>query len=610
MDSQSDNGQLTIDQVLALQPVVLPEVPQWSADGTQIAFTSTLRGEAELWTIPSQGGFPRRLTVGMGGVRFLGSHNARWSPDGRWIAYVSEKGGTAEIWLWSPDGRPEVQLTHLGANINALSWSPDSQAMVCSSNRYGRFDIYRVQVPTGETTRLTQDALYEVYPTFTPDGEGVVYVRLNERWTDHEVMWMPASGGEGRVIARDEDFFDYHYGKTFGYPLVSPDGKTVLFRSHRSGFINYWKVAIDGGEPSPLSPEDADQSEAVWSPDGQSVAFISNYNGTLSLCVAPGTGGSSRVLVGPQMGVCAMPQWSPDGTHICYLYQTPTAPLDLWVVAVDSGATRQLTDSTLGGEVGQRLVRPEKVVYRSFDGRPIHAYLHKPPMARSGERFPGLLWIHGGPTSQWFDAFYPHIQYFAQQGYVVLLPNIRGSSGYGKEFEDLNNRDWGHNDLQDAVAAAEYLKTMNDVHPDKMAITGTSYGGCLSMAAVCFAPGVFQAAIPMSGYADWIAMYHEQELRHIQLLAYEFGPFENSKDVYRRCSPIFSAKQATTPTFVLHGEGRLPRSSASLDFAKALEKEYKVVEYKAYPNECYYVRSLANTRQMWLDMCDFLDRYL
>jgi dipeptidyl aminopeptidase/acylaminoacyl peptidase len=305
-----------------------------------------------------------------------------------------------------------------------------------------------------------------------------------------------------------------------------------------------------------------------------------------------------------------MPQWSPDATQLCYLYQTPTAPLDLWVVSVDSGATRQLTNSVLGGGVGQRLVSPEKVAYQSFDGRSIRAYLYKPPLIRQGERFPGLLWIHGGPTSQWFDAFYPHIQYFAQQGYVVLLPNIRGSSGYGKEFEDLNNQDWGHDDLQDAVAAAEYLKTLDCVHPDKMAITGTSYGGCLSMSAVCFAPGVFQAAIPMSGYADWIAMYHEQELRHIQLLEYEFGPFESSQDVYRKCSPIFSAKQATTPTFVLHGEGRLPRSSASLDFAKALEKEYKVVEYKAYPNECYYVRSLANTRQLWLDMCGFLDRYL
>jgi dipeptidyl aminopeptidase/acylaminoacyl peptidase len=250
------------------------------------------------------------------------------------------------------------------------------------------------------------------------------------------------------------------------------------------------------------------------------------------------------------------------------------------------------------------------VTYTSFDGLPIHAYLYKPPVIGADDRFPGILWIHGGPTSQWFDGFYPNLQYFAQQGYAVLAPNIRGSSGYGKAFEDLNNRDWGHDDLRDAVAGAEFLKGLSYVDADKMAITGTSYGGCLSMSAVCFAPDAFQAAIPASGYADWIAMHQEQELRHIKLLEYEFGPFETSQDVYRKCSPMFSVKKARTPTFVLHGEGKLPRSSASLDFAQALQKEYKTVQYKAYPGECYYVRSASGTRQMWLDMLEFLDRYL
>jgi len=606
-----ENGSvLTIDQILALRPTLMLEAPQWSLDGQQIFFASTLSGEPELWSIPSTGGFPARLTVGMGGVRFLGSTNPRRSPDGRWVAYLSEKTGAAEVWLWSAASGRSIQLTRLGANINAFSWAPDSRRIVLSGNRYGSFDVYMVSVPEGTARRMTADPRYEVYPVFAPDGQSIVFVRLNERWTDHDVIVIPAEGGEGRVVAQDRDLFDYHYGRTFGYPLVSPDGQTLLFRSHRNSFLNYWKVPMDGGEPVPLAAEKADQSEAAWSPDGRSVAYISNHNGTLALCIAPANGGPTRVLVAPEMGVCAMPQWSPDGNRISYLFQTPTAPLDLWVVSVADGKAHPLTNSLLGGDVAQRLVVPEKVVYKSFDGLPISAYLYKPPAMRPGQRFPGILWIHGGPTSQWFDAFYPHVQYFAQQGYVVLLPNIRGSSGYGKEFEDLNNRDWGHDDLRDAIAGADYLKTLAYVQPNQMAITGTSYGGCLSMSAVCFAPGVFQAAIPMSGYADWVAMYQEQELRHNQLLEYEFGPFETSQDIYRKCSPIHWAKQATTPTFVIHGEGRPPSSSASLDFVKALEKEYKTVHYKAYANEYYYVLSAANTRQMWLDMQDFLQRYL
>jgi dipeptidyl aminopeptidase/acylaminoacyl peptidase len=264
----------------------------------------------------------------------------------------------------------------------------------------------------------------------------------------------------------------------------------------------------------------------------------------------------------------------------------------------------------LGGGAERRLIAPEKIAYKSFDGLTINAYLYKPPHLKQDEKVPGILWIHGGPTSQFSDAYTANMQFFAQQGYAVLAPNIRGSSGYGRHFEDLNDGDWGHDDLKDVIAGVEYLKRLEYVNPSAMGITGTSYGGCMSMSAVGFAPGVFQAAIPASGYADWVAMYDEQELRHVKLLEYEFGPIETHKHIYQKCSPLYAVKQATTPTLVIHGEGGLPRSAASSDFVKAMEKEYKTVRYKTYPNEGYYVGSLANTRKMWLDMLDFFNEFL
>jgi dipeptidyl aminopeptidase/acylaminoacyl peptidase len=249
------------------------------------------------------------------------------------------------------------------------------------------------------------------------------------------------------------------------------------------------------------------------------------------------------------------------------------------------------------------------VSYRSEEFT-INAYLYKPASAAAGERFPGVLWIHGGPTSQFNDVFEPHVQFFVQRGYVVLLPNIRGSSGYGKAFEDANNRCWGHCDLKDVLAGVDYLKKLPYVNPHKMGITGTSYGGIMSMAAAAFAPGVFQAAIPASGYGDWMHFRDEQELRHVKLLEYEFGPFEGNEHVYRKNSSIYSVEQITTPMFLIHGEGYFPRSDASLEFARALEKNYKVFRYKAYPNENYYVRSRANRRQMLSDMLEFFDQFL
>lgn len=607
---------ISIDQLVSLRSFLALEPPQWLPDGRRIAFLAGFSGGAEMWSMDVNGGFPQRLTVGMGAVRFLSSPTPRLSPDGRTLAYIAEKDGPdGEIYLWESDGGATRQLTRLGAHINALSWSPDSQALVCSCNRYGSFDIYRVEVATGETRRLTRSPLYEVYPVFTPDGKSIVYTRLDKRWVDHEIVVIPAHGGEERIIQRDEDFFDYHYGKTFGYVLVAPDSRSLLFRSHRSGWVNYWRAPLDGGEPTPLASEAADQSEAAWSPDGRRVAFIANHNGTLKLCVVNADGSGRRTLVDPGQGACELPQWSPDGQTIAYLYQSPTTPLDLWTVDVATGQTQQLTNAMLGGGVAVALVTPKKVVYPSFDGLPIAAYRYDPPVLKAGRRYPGLLLTHGGPASQWLDTFNNMAQFFAHQGYVVLMPNVRGSTGYGKVFETANYQDYGGGDLKDVVAGVDYLKTLDHVDPARMATTGNSYGGYLSMAAVTFAPGVFQASIAMGGYSSqWDRLMmdggDEQERRHKQQLTYRLGDFASNQDVFRRVSPLYHAKQATTPVFVIHGVGRRPNTPSSLKFVQALEKEYKTVQYKTYPNEHYYVQSPTNTRQMWLDMLAFLDRYL
>jgi dipeptidyl aminopeptidase/acylaminoacyl peptidase len=490
-----------------------------------------------------------------------------------------------------------------------LSWSPASDAVAIAANRSGVYDIYRVEVPSGVTHRLTIDDRYEVYPTFTPDGRHILYVRLDERWVDHQIVKIGVDGADPTVILEDSDFFDYHYGRSFGYPTPSPDGRLVLFRSHRSNWITYWAVPIEGGEPRQIAPEEADQEGAAWSPDGKWIAYTSNRNGTVDLRVVPAEGGDARVLFAPEIGVCQHPQWSPDGTRISFLFGTPTRPADLHVVSVADGEVRRLTDSVLAG-FEPRLAMPEKIAYQSFDGEAINAYLYRPRQIGLPANGAGVMFIHGGPTSQFMDSFQPQVQYFVQRGYTLLLPNVRGSSGYGKRFEDLNNRDWGHGDLRDVIAGAEFLKGLDDVDPGKMAITGTSYGGIMSMAAVSFAPGYFQASIPMSGYGDFLHMKQEQELRHIKLLEYEFGPLDGNEEIYRHCSAIFKVHQATTPCFVLHGAGRYPQSDAGRQFALALEREYKTFKYKTYPNETYYVASPHNIRQMLKDIDDFFRLYM
>jgi len=601
------------DRLLSVRSVVSGE-PRWAPDGTSLMIQSGLGGGAGLWSVsPDGSGFPRRMVESLGTVPYQSAYMAQWSPTGEWVAYASGKTGATEIWLWSTRNGRSLQLTALGqTRINSMTWSPDGRSIAFAGDRYGSYDIWTVAVPTGATRRLTTDGRYEVFPSWTPDGRTLLYVQLDERWVDHDIMAIPAGGGAARLVARDTSFFDYGAGRTFGYPMVSPDGRQVLFRSHRSGWINYWVAPLEGGAARQLAAEAADQSDGAWSPDGRSVIYVSNHDGTHDLRVVAASGGAPRVLVAPPngLGVISNPDVSPDGRRVAFTMSTPTSAADLYVAPLAGGAPTRLTVSEGLGVGTADLVTPEKVKYTSSDGLEISAYLYRPKVA-PGQRVPGILYIHGGPTSQFNDTYQTQVQFFVSQGYALLLPNIRGSSGYGRAFEDANNREWGHADLEDVKAGAEFLKRLDYVDAGRIGITGTSYGGCMTMSAVAFAPGYFQAAVAASGYGDWLDFYQEQEYRHLKLLDYEFGKLgAGTEAIYRRSSPYFSIADVQTPIMLVHGEGRFPGSHASARFAEQLERYYKVFRYQTYPNENYYVSSRANQRKMFLDMLDFFDQYL
>ncbi len=616
---------LSADALLGVSPVVGGrDEPVWHPDGRSIAFLAAIDGPTGVWQLRVDGAGAARPTrlvadASLVGVGSTASPRPLWSPAGDRLAYVSSKGGAPEIWIHTPrDGR-DAPLTRLGARVGSMNWSPDGTRIAFAGDRYGGFDLYVVTVATGAVVRLTSDPRYEVFPSWTPDGREIVYDRLDDRWVDHEVLAARADGSAPpRLVVVDRDFFDYRGGTAFGYASVSPDGRQVLFRSQRSGWLNYWTVPIGGGAPRPVAPQAAEQGEASWSPDGRSIAFVSNTNGTHALHVAAAAGGAPRPLVAPAEGVVSRPRWSPDGARISYTFGTTTLPADLHVVDVRSGRATRLTSSMPAAVREAQLVRPRKVTYPSADGLTISAYLYEPRGLRPGERAPAIVWVHGGPTSQFSDTYQPQVQFFAQRGYAVLLPNIRGSSGYGKAFEDANNGCWGRCDLKDVLAGAAYLRRQSYVDGARLGIHGVSYGGCMTMSAIAFAPGAFQAAIPESGYADWVR-FHEwnDELQHAKLLAFEFGPFPDSAAVYRRNSPLYAAKDVATPAFVIHGEGAQtpwrPNQKpvpASLDFARALDAQYKIYRYKAYPGETYYVTSRANVREKLGDMLAFWDQFL
>jgi len=274
---------------LRLTESVAPEPLSWIRGDSAVLYVAAPPTGAELREVPAAGGPSRLVSAELGDMPFLAGHEPRVSPDGRWVAYLSNaadatgEGVEVEVWLQSVENRePARRLTHLAASINSFQWAHDSRTVVLSSSRSGRYNLYRTDISSGTTVRITNDHRYEVYPAPASDSR-LLFVRLDDTWTRHEIWSIEEATGDQSLVAADEDFFDYHYGRTFGYPLPSPRGDCVLFRSHRSGWINYWAAPLRNGrtEPRALVPAEADQSEATWSPDGSRLAYIENHNGTL-----------------------------------------------------------------------------------------------------------------------------------------------------------------------------------------------------------------------------------------------------------------------------------------------------------------------------------------
>ena len=481
-------GEFTLEEFVSTSSLVDGAVPDWSPDGTTILFL----GRDTLWTVAADGGDPQAIPA-------EGVTNPAYSPDGEWIGYVSSVSGDGqELWLRSLSEQRAVQLTDLGARTLAWSWSPDGRHIAFSNSLRGNYDIYTVSVPGGQVKRLTTDTRYDVQPTWTPDGSGIVFVRMDQWWIHHDVIAIDAATGAGeRVIVSDRDWMDYRTGQEFGPGQVSPRGDLVLFRSYRSGWINWWLAPMEGGEPRPLAPEAADQSSqkpfrgyARWSPDGARVAYTSNLKGRQILRVASVDDGAVRTLFAPEMGLVANPAWSPDGSRIAFTFDTPAQVPDLFVMDAAGGEPTRLTRSLPDPALADAFFLPERVSYEN-DGLTIHSYLFRPPGAPPPGGYPAIVWVHGGPSSQFEDGWRRHADahYFIKHGYAVLAPNIRGSSGFGWEHEEANNGCWARCDLDDVVAGARYLGTLPDINGDRVAVTGVSYGAYLSFAAEHLRPG-------------------------------------------------------------------------------------------------------------------------
>jgi dipeptidyl aminopeptidase/acylaminoacyl peptidase len=546
----------------------------WSSDGGSLAFAS---GGA-IWTVPSAGGQPVRLTEGVRGAgdpRRASDSAPQWSPKGNWILFETGRRGNGDLALVSRDGLTTTLLTSSRADEGSAAWSPDGTriAFVERSEEHfsGRLRVGDLDTASGrfhDETRVLYDA--------------------------------PADRGGGWSIRR---------------PVWSPDGKSLAVVLQTTGWDKIWLIPATGGAPRALTTGESEDEPPVWAPDGKHVAFVSNRDRREErrVWIVGADGGAPRRLTtDSEPAVEGNPRWSPDGKLVYFSRSTAFEPGGLSAAPADGGPSRVVIRTQPRTFTATGLDAPEAVRYHSKDGREIAAILHKPLHYQAGTRYPAVLWIHGGPEGQDTVGWDPWALYLAQKGYVVLRPNYRGSNGYGEKFRNANVEDSGGGELDDVVAGVEYLVSHGIADRSRIAIGGGSHGGTMVAYAVTKRPDLFRAAIELYGVVDR-ATFIERTNRPsaIRWMAKMGGAPEEKPEVYQKANILPDVPKIKAPLLIMHGEDdpQVPPYE-SQQFVAALKKAGKPYLYFTYPKELHGFTQKEHRLDAWKKQEAFLARYL
>ncbi len=581
----------------------------WSPDGKSIAFVSNMSGRNNLWVVPAEGGFPTQLTVSD-----QRQTAPAWSPDGKWIAYQSDYDGDEQwdIFLVSPKTGKVVNLTQTREIAETSpAWSPDGRFLAYEvkpkASAAVEIDVYDMVLrELKHITNNTPQDKANSGPIWSKDGKLLVYTQEQAKETDSNIFVADISSGKSTLLTPHEG------EQLFSAQDISPDGKRILFTSNAAnGYENVGLLDIATKKISWITKDQWEIRGGEFSPDGKGMVFTANVDGNEDIYLHDLATGKSTALTIPKglnEPTGGYRAFSPDGSRLLYYHNGPTAPGDLWVYKLSAGKSMQVTHSLVGGIRAEDLVEPYLIHYPSRDGKwTISAFLYVPfNMARNGQNA-AIVYLHGGPASQVMNSFNRFIQFAVNQGYMVLAPNYRGSTGYAKEFQQANLFDMGGGDLQDVLAGVDWIKQTGHLDPKKIAVMGASYGGYLSMMAVTKAPDVWAAGVPIVPFVNWFTEVENEdpELRQGDLAT--MGDPVKNKALYEDRSPINFVDQVKAPLLLLAGgnDPRCPKSEAQ-QVVDAIKKRGGTAEYKVYENEGHGFARVENQIDAYQRVADFL----
>src|SRR4051812_11796286 len=563
-----------------------------SGDRKAIAFT---RG-GQIWMASLDRKTQRPVT----GLTPMTASNPVFSRDGQWIAFVS-----------SGTGLP-ADSGLLPFNGDRLRVVGNSNGVVAGGAAERRLGV--VSVAGGDISWLPTVGNPNAVQ-FTADGSLVWAEGSANGKTRAIKTWNSASGA--RTLWKDEDDRWFSPTNRDSKVLVSPDGKSVAFVSDRSGWLHLYVIPVSAAAESQAKQLTAGGYLAglgAWSPDSTRIAYhrsvAGNQMGRFVDVVEVATGRSTAVVT--EHGVNYDPAFSPDGATLVFHRTDVENALDLYTVpARAQSAFVRLSDSMPAGLDKADLTPPTLVSFPSrLDKKPVPASLMVSKRIDRTKKNPALVWIHGSGSDQNFLGWHPGsyrmyyslCQYFAQQGYVILTPDYRGSSGYSRDWSTGVYMGVGVNDTADVASGADYLKTLSYVDPDRIGVFGLSYGGFLTLQAMTVDPTLWRAGIDVAGVVDWAtygAGYTTPRL----------GTPVQNPDIYNISAPIQHMDKLVRPLLVLHGTNDRNVSFAdSLRLFDVLIKLGKPFESQIYPGEIHFFRRDIVLRDAWRRAEEFFDR--
>jgi dipeptidyl aminopeptidase/acylaminoacyl peptidase len=557
----------------------------WTPDGKNIVVSTDLTGRFNLWKLSADGGFPLQLTQSddrQSGIAI--------SSDGATLVFQSDHAGGEiyDLFAVPLNGGSVTSLTD-SADVSETGarFSPDGKLLAFRRRpqKASSTDIAVMDVATRKITVLTHEAAPDhswSVVGFTADGHALIANRFDVAGTESALWHIDIANGKAEALTEVAPHL-FNLASD-----VSPDGKTMALTTETAHGDKQAALLDTATHAIKLVKPDAwEQSSGSLSPDGRTLIFSSNVDGATELFAAA-DGATTRIDLpaGVNVEAAVGGSFSPDGKRLLVSHQASNTPFDYWIA--DLAAHRAAPVTKLGlASISPALLPGAQIIhYKSEDGTVISALLWMPFNLARNAHAPGIVLPHGGPTGQTVDSFNRTAIALASRGYVVIAPNPRGSTGYGRAFLEANRKDLGGGDLTDEVYGAEFMTATGYVDAKKIGITGGSYGGYMTLMAIAKMPALWAAAVEQYGILNWFTMY-EHEAPNVQ--QYQIGligdPVKN-KTVYDAASPLTYIKATTAPLLVLQGDNdiRVPKGQA-MQVVDILKGIGRTVDVHYYPNE-------------------------